>query len=160
MATQRIGSSGADQTGNYDRDRRRAIFFAKNAKSLTFSEAASPETSLPAKETGIQVELNNELVKVSKHILFALAAQDKIGPKTKVVINGMESTAGSDSTCFLGNVICGPSFRNPQVASEYRLHLRLFVLYFFGRIAISSRILAMMLRKPGSFANFASVSSQ
>ena len=71
------------------------LFFAKNAKGLTFSEAASPETSLPAKETGIQVEMNNELVKVSKHILFALAAQDKIEPNTKIIFNGMETTADS-----------------------------------------------------------------
>lgn len=42
----------------------------------------------------IQVEINNELVEVSKHQLFALATRGRIGPKTKIVFNGKESTAG------------------------------------------------------------------
>ena len=42
----------------------------------------------------IQVELNGELVEVTKHQLFALAERGQIGPETRIVASGKESTAG------------------------------------------------------------------
>ena len=43
---------------------------------------------------GIQVERNGRLVEVSKRELFVLAKAGKVGPETRIVVNGAESVAG------------------------------------------------------------------
>ena len=53
----------------------------------------------------IQVELNGKLTEVSKHQLFALAKRGEIGPETRIVFAGKESTAGK---------IKGIEFGKPQ----------------------------------------------
>ena len=50
----------------------------------------------------IQVELNGKLTEVTKHQLFALAARGTIGPQTRLIFNGKESTVGKVNGIVFG----------------------------------------------------------
>ena len=58
----------------------------------------------------IQVELNGILTEVSKHQLFALAKRGEIGPNTRIIFSGKESTAGK---------IKGIEFGKPEVRFDF-----------------------------------------
>ena len=82
--------------------------------SLSVSCCRAWQNILHKRNPMIQVELNGKLVEVTKHQLFALAARGNIGPETRLIFNGKESTVGKIKGIEFG----GESIETPVPSKE------------------------------------------